>query len=122
MNRNTLTGIIIVIFLAVLAIIYFQVSEGKIKTYEGVYSQGYNVTDFKPCNRDEHWWLSFNKQAGKVDSLYEEIISKSTRKTFIRFTGKKVENSAYGHVGYYDSNLEVVEVDTLRIMLKKDCQ
>lgn len=122
MNRNIYIGIILVILISILAIVYFLMFNENVKTYEGVYTQGYNVTDFQPCDMNEHWWLSFKENAGNIDSMYKAIIPKSTRKTFIRFKGKEVYNSEQGHVGYYDRNFEVAQIDTLRTLLRKDCR
>lgn len=122
MKRMYFSAILLLLLITLLAIVYFVMFRNSIKTYEGVYTQANNVTDFKPCGTNEHWWLSFDESAGNIDSMYEATISSSTRKTFIRIAGKDEHSHSKGHVGYYDRNFEVTKIDTLRTLLRKDCR
>ena len=122
MKRSYLLTAFLFLIILAAVIIYYTRFYGDIATYEGVYLQSHNITDFKPCGSSQHWWLSFNEGSGNVDSMYNAATEQFTRETFMRFTGREVDPGEHGHVGYYDRNFEVIEIDTLRTLLSKDCK
>ena len=122
MKRSYVLAVLSLLIILAAVILYYTRFSGEIATYEGVYLQSHNVTDFKPCGSSEHWWLSFSEGSGNVDSMYKAATEQFTRETYMRFTGKEMAPGEHGHVGYYDRNVEVVEIDTLRTLLTKDCK
>lgn len=83
---------------------------GKVKEYRGSYSAGFESSAFKPDGKKEVWWANgspscpgiFTLRAAGDEMHRDPPVS-------VRIRGKVSRKGRYGHLGFYDRELEIVE-------------
>jgi hypothetical protein len=86
----------------------------------GIYSWGFEVSDFQPCGLDEKWWVVGLEP--ELSSRYRDITSEAYEPVYAQLKGNKSELGRYGHLGAYDRQFEVHEILELRVLQKGDCE
>jgi hypothetical protein len=86
----------------------------------GLYSWGFEVSDFQPCGVDEKWWVVGS--APELLSRYRALTSNVYEQVYARLKGIKSAPGHYGHLGAYDRQFEVHEILELRALQNGDCK
>lgn len=93
-------------------------------TYEGFYNAGFEVSAFIPCGSEEAWWITFhgNSSAGQEFSdRYAQLIDEEYEPIYVRLRGVRSDKGAYGHLGGYAREFELLEVIEMRHRREDDC-
>lgn len=87
--------------------------------YEGFYAFGWEINDFRPCNRDEDWWVT-----GKEKTLLElherhgRVIQESDGgRVYVRLRGNPSKEGKFG-----EREFDLSKVIEVRAAVEEDCQ
>lgn len=86
----------------------------------GLYSWGFEVSDFQPCDVEEKWWVVGSTP--ELLSRYRTLISNVYEQVYARLKGIKSAPGHYGQLGAYDRQFEVREIMELRALQIGDCE
>ena len=101
--------------------------------YEGLFSEGFEVSMFEPCDANERWWLtgfdtslrSFLERKEELRRDYieaNEIVSAGyvAPLFYLRLKGGVSDVGEFGHMGAYQRQIVLREVVELRIATVED--
>ncbi|MBN1488157.1 MAG: hypothetical protein JW981_10995 [Anaerolineae bacterium] len=94
--------------------------------WEGTLNFGPNLSNFRPCNSRESWWLKGERYTDIEDQLrkmHAEITESPYDKVYARLQGKRSKNKGqYGGLGTYDRVFYVSKILEVRPSQPDDCQ
>lgn len=112
---------------AVLSAAAARAAEGE---FEGVYIDLFETSAFEPCDSDEVWWLSPDREASKAfrdrrEALEAEFLkqaggSLASPLYYLMASGAISEKGAYGHMGSYDREFVVSSFSAFRLATNEE--
>jgi putative lipoprotein len=77
-------------------------------TYAGTVAFGFEVEEFRPCGRDESWWVTSAPQ--DLRERYRAAAGFDYKPVYVVVEGIVGPPGEYGHLGAYDHELEVTRL------------
>lgn len=102
MNKLTL------IFIGLIAIT--TNAQGHERVYSGTYSWGPEVHAFKPCNSEEHFWVSFDWAGIEMQEYYKNNTKKPYQVMYLEFRGIELDEVVDGFAATYSGLVRISEV------------
>lgn len=92
--------------------------------YEGFYTFGWEINDFRPCNREEDWWVTGKKNTlGELRERYAKVVQENKGgRVYVRLRGNPSGKGDFGHLGSSDRAFDLNEVIEVRAAVEEDCQ
>jgi hypothetical protein len=91
-----------------------------VEIVSGLYSWGFEVSDFRPCGLDEKWWVVGSEP--ELSTRYNALTLETYEPVYARLAGIKSRPGQYGYLGAYDRQFEVREILELRTLQNDDCE
>ncbi len=95
---------------------------GEPQDYAGSFTYGFEVVSFKPCHRDEAWWLDGDAAALTELRTRYAAITQTEQPVHVRLRGLISERGVYGHMGGYQRQLYVQDILEVRAIQPGDCR
>lgn len=93
--------------------------------YEGSYASGWEINDFRACNRDASWWVTGDEEArARLRERYAQVVIEKNEggKMYVRLRGDPSGKGNYGNLGGSEREFELSEVVESRAFEEGDCQ
>jgi hypothetical protein len=82
--------------------------------FRGEYTIGFETSSFKPCGVDERWWVRGNAEALVAAAMPAGIEPQKLRyyqgSVYADVRARVSRRGRYGHLGFYDREMNVVKV------------
>lgn len=95
----------------------YEAKEGQI--IKGYYTYGFENHGFIPCNREEYWWVSHDRNALEI---YEPLAAEENQLIYMELKANLSDYGRFGHMGMSNREIEVVKVISAKTEKESGCE